>query len=147
MSEQSSNGQAIEVPAADSELYQPPQTAIDNANVANYLDLRHDALDDIAAYWDARARELIDWFEPYDKVLDDSGAPFFKWFVGGKTNIAYNALDRHADSWRKHKLALIWEAEDGERTTYSYFQLWQEVNRFANVLKAQGVRKGDTVTI
>ena len=147
MSDQSSNGQAIEVPAADSELYQPPQSAIDNANVANYLDLRNDALTDIEAYWDARARELIDWFEPYEKVLDSSGAPFYKWFVGGKTNIAHNALDRHISGWRKHKLALIWEAEDGERLTYSYYQLWQEVNRFANVLKAQGVRKGDTVTI
>ncbi|MDE0072176.1 MAG: acetate--CoA ligase [Caldilineaceae bacterium] len=147
MSDQSSNGQAIEVPAADSELYQPPQSAIDNANVANYLDLRTDALTDIEAYWDARARELIDWFEPYEEVLDSSGAPFYKWFVGGKTNIAHNALDRHISGWRKHKLALIWEAEDGERLTYSYYQLWQEVNRFANVLKAQGVRKGDTVTI
>ena len=78
MSDQSSNGQAIEVPAADSELYQPPQSAIDNANVANYLDLRNDALTDIEAYWDARARELIDWFEPYEKVLDSSGAPFLQ---------------------------------------------------------------------
>ena len=147
MSEQSSNGQAIEIPATDSELYQPEPSAIANANVPNYLDLRHEALADIEAYWDARARELIDWFEPYEKVLDDSGAPFFKWFVGGKTNIAYNALDRHAKTWRKHKLALIWEAEDGAKQTYSYYQLWQEVNKFANVLKGEGVRKGDTVTI
>ena len=147
MSEQSSNGQAIEIPATDSELYQPEPSAIANANVPNYLDLRHEALADIEAYWDARARELIDWFEPYEKVLDDSGAPFFKWFVGGKTNIAYNALDRHAKTWRKHKLALIWEAEDGAKQNYSYYQLWQEVNKFANVLKGEGVRKGDTVTI
>ena len=147
MSDQSSNGQAIEVPAADSELYQPPQSAIANANVANYLDFRLEALADIEAYWDERARELIDWFEPYEKVLDDSGAPFYKWFVGGKTNIAYNALDRHVKTWRKHKLALIWEAEDGGRRTFSYYQLWQEVNKFANVLKAKGVSKGDTVTI
>ncbi|MCZ0940488.1 MAG: acetate--CoA ligase [Caldilineaceae bacterium] len=147
MSEQSSNGQAIEVPAADSELYQPPPEAVAGANVPNYLDLRGEALADSEAYWDARARELIDWFEPYEKVLDDSGAPFFKWFVGGKTNIAYNALDRHVNSWRRHKLALIFEGEDGDKQNYSYYQLWQEVNKFANVLKGKGVGKGDTVTI
>ncbi len=147
MSEQSSNGQAIEVPAADSELYQPPPEAVASANVPNYLELRGEALADSEAYWDARARELIDWFEPYEKVLDDSGAPFFKWFVGGKTNIAYNALDRHVNSWRRHKLALIFEGEDGDKQNYSYYQLWQEVNKFANVLKGKGVGKGDTVTI
>ncbi len=147
MSEQSSNGQAIEVAATDSELYQPEPSTLANANVPNYLDLRHEALADIEAYWDARARELIDWFEPYEKVLDDSGAPFFKWFVGGKTNIAYNALDRHVNSWRKHKLALIFEGEDGDKQNYSYYQLWQEVNKFANVLKGKGIGKGDTVTI
>ena len=147
MSEQSSNGQAIEVAATDSELYQPEPSTLANANVPNYLDLRHEALADIEAYWDARARELIDWFEPYEKVLDDSGAPFFKWFVGGKTNIAHNALDRHVNSWRKHKLALIFEGEDGDKQNYSYYQLWQEVNKFANVLKGKGIGKGDTVTI
>ncbi len=147
MSEQSSNGQAIEVPAADSELYQPPPEAVTGANVPNYLELRGEALADIEAYWDTRARELIDWFEPYEKVLDDSGAPFFKWFVGGKTNIAYNALDRHVNSWRRHKLALIFEGEEGDKQNYSYYQLWQEVNKFANVLKGKGVGKGDTVTI
>ncbi|MXY95273.1 MAG: acetate--CoA ligase [Caldilineaceae bacterium SB0664_bin_27] len=147
MSEQSSNGQAIEVAAADSELYQPPPEAVTGANVPNYLELRGEALADIEAYWDARASELIDWFEPYEKVLDDSGAPFFKWFVGGKTNIAYNALDRHVNSWRRHKLALIFEGEEGDRKNYSYFQLWQEVNKFANMLKGKGVGKGDTVTI
>ena len=147
MSEQSSNGQAIEVPGADSELYQPSPEVVAGANVPNYLELRGEALADNEAYWDARARELIDWFEPYEKVLDDSGAPFFKWFVGGKTNIAYNALDRHVNSWRRHKLALIFEGEDGDKQNYSYYQLWQEVNKFANVLKGKGVGKGDTVTI
>ena len=147
MSEQSSNGQAIEVPGADSELYQPSPEVVAGANVPNYLELRGEALADSEAYWDARARELIDWFEPYEKVLDDSGAPFFKWFVGGKTNIAYNALDRHVNSWRRHKLALIFEGEDGDKQNYSYYQLWQEVNKFANVLKGKGVGKGDTVTI
>lgn len=147
MSQQNPNSQDLELPAVESELYRPPQAAIARANVPNYLALRQEALADSTAYWDARARELIDWFEPYETVLDDSEAPFFKWFVGGKTNIAYNALDRHLKTWRKNKLALIWEGEDGERRTYSYYQLWQEVNKFANVLKSMGVEKGDTVTI
>lgn len=147
MSQQNPNSQDLELPAVESELYQPPQAAIAKANVPNYLALRQEALADSTAYWDARARELIDWFEPYETVLDDSEAPFFKWFVGGKTNITYNALDRHLKTWRKNKLALIWEGEDGERRTYSYYQLWQEVNKFANVLKSMGVEKGDTVTI
>lgn len=147
MSQQNPNSQDLELPAVESELYQPPLAAVAKANVPNYLALRQEALADSKAYWDARARELIDWFEPYETVLDDSEAPFFKWFVGGKTNIAYNALDRHLKTWRKNKLALIWEGEDGERRTYSYYQLWQEVNKFANVLKSMGVEKGDTVTI
>ena len=63
------------------------------------------------------AKEIIDWYQPYHTVLDKSDPPFFKWFVGGKTNITHNALDRHAASWRKNKLAYIWEGEDGEQRT------------------------------
>jgi acetyl-CoA synthetase len=118
-----------------------------NANVPDYLDVRTQALQDPVAFWDARAREFIDWQQPYTQVLDSSNAPFYKWFVGGKTNVVHNALDRHVQTWRKNKVALIWEAEDGEMRTYSYFDLWREVNRFANVLKSLGVQKGDTVTI
>ena len=109
--------------------------------------LRERVLADSTSYWDALAKELVDWYEPYDEVLDDTDKPFYKWFRGGKINIVHNALDRHAKSWRKNKLALIWEAEDGEYRTYSYFKLWREVNRFANILISMGVKKGDTVTI
>jgi acetyl-CoA synthetase len=136
-----------EILAAESEIYHPSPEVVAQALVPNYMDLRTEALADIEAYWDARAQEMIDWFEPYEKVLDDSDKPFYKWFVGGKTNIAYNALDRHAKTWRKNKLAMIWEGENGEQRTYSFFRLWQEVNKFANVLKSMGVKKGDTVTI
>ncbi len=136
-----------EIIAAESEVYPPAEEVVANANVPNYLELREEALKDIEAYWDARAKEFIEWYEPYEKVLDDSGAPFFKWFIGGKTNIAHNALDRHAKTWRKNKLAIIWEGEDGTLRTFSYFRLWQEVNKFANVLTSMGVQKGDTVTI
>ncbi len=137
----------VEILAAESELYAPAAEVVSNAYLPDYLALRQSALADITAFWDARATEMIDWYEPYAQVLDDSSKPFYKWFVGGKTNIAHNALDRHIKTWRKNKLALIWEAEDGEQRTFSYFRLWQEVNRFANVLKSMGVKKGDTVTI
>ena len=80
-------------------------------------------------------------------MLDDSNKPFFKWFVGGKTNMALNALDRHVTTWRRNKLAIIWEGEDGKQLTLSYWRLWQEVNKFANVLRGMGVKKGDRVTI
>jgi acetyl-CoA synthetase len=140
-----SNG--IDVAAAKSEVYTPSAEVLAGANVPNYLAVRQAALDDPLAFWDARAKELLDWYAPYTQVLDKSTAPFFKWFIGGKTNVAHNALDRHVQTLRKNKVALIWEAEDGETRTYSYYDLWRETNRFANVLKSLGVRKGDTVTI
>jgi acetyl-CoA synthetase len=137
----------MEAISANAEVYSPAPEAIAHVNVPDYLALRQAAVDDPLPFWDARAKELVDWFEPYHTLLDNSTPPYFKWFVGGKTNIVHNALDRHAQSWRKNKLAFIWEAEDGEQRVYSYFKLWKEVNRFANVLKSMGVRKGDTVTI
>ncbi len=131
-----------EILAAESEIYEPSPDVIRQANVPNYLELRGEALADIEAYWDAHGKEMIDWLQPYDKVLDDSDKPFYKWYTGGKTNLAYNALDRHIKTWRKNKLALIWESEAGEQRTFSYCRLWQEVNKFANVLKGMGVKKG-----
>ena len=133
--------------ASKSEVYQPSPETLADIQLPNYLEIREQALQDPYAFWDARAKELVDWYEPYQQVVDDSNRPYFKWFTGGKTNIVHNALDRHVKSWRKNKLALIWEAEDGEQRTYSYFKLWKEVNRFANILKSMGVKKGDTVTI
>jgi acetyl-CoA synthetase len=133
--------------ASKSEVYPPSPEVLASVQLPNYLEIRQQALKDPVAFWDARAKELLDWYEPYQKVVDDSGAPFYKWFTGGKINIVHNALDRHIKSWRKNKLAMIWEAEDGEQRTYSYFKLWREVNRFANILKSMGVKKGDTVTI
>jgi len=132
---------------AKSEIYHPADEVVANANIPNYLEVREEALKDPVSFWDERAKELIDWYEPYEQVLDDSNAPFYKWFTGGKTNIAHNALDRQAKSWRKNKIAIIWEGENGDQRSYSYFRLWKAVNRFANVLKSMGVQKGDTVTI
>ena len=137
----------IDVAATRSELYTPTPAVVANANIPDYMAIREAAYADPVSFWDARAKEMIDWYEPYTQILDKSNAPFFKWFTGGKTNVVHNALDRHVQSWRRNKVALIWEGEPGDVRTYSYWDLWREVNRFANVLKSQGVKKGDTVTI
>ena len=137
----------IDVAATRSELYTPTPAVVANANIPDYMAIREAAYADPVSFWDARAKDMIDWYEPYTQILDKSNAPFFKWFTGGKTNVIHNALDRHVQSWRRNKVALIWEGEPGDVRTYSYWDLWREVNRFANVLKSQGVKKGDTVTI
>ena len=89
----------------------------------------------------------LEWFEPWEKVLDDSDKPFYKWFTGAKCNIVYNAVDRHQKTWRRNKQALIWEGEDGSRRTFSYLGVNREVCKLANVLRSMGVAKGDIVSI
>lgn len=97
-------------------------------------------------FWAEKAK-AIDWFKPFDKVLDDSNPPFYKWFAGGELNISYNALDRHVKTHRKNKLAYIWEGEMGEVKTYTYYQLYREVNKLAKVFKEFGLQKGDRVAV
>jgi len=84
--------------------------------------------------------------KPWDKVLEWN-CPWAKWFVGGRINLSYNCLDRHVETWRKNKAAIIWESEPGEVVTLTYQQLHREVQKFANVLKSLGVKKGDRVAI
>ena len=133
--------------AEEKTLYRPSREIVDAAHVPDYDALRAEAAADPVAFWEARARELLDWYQPWDKALDDSNAPFFKWFTGGKTNVVLNALDRHQGNATRNKIALVWEGEDGSLRTLSYFALNREVCQFANVLKSMGVRKGDRVTI
>ncbi|WP_376790065.1 acetate--CoA ligase [Thermoflexus sp.] len=128
------------------EVYYPSPEVLERAYIKDYPSLYQRAMQDLEAFWAERAEEL-DWFRKWDRVLDDSGKPFYKWFVGGQINICYNAVDRHMKTWRRNKVALYWEGENGERRVLSYYDLYKEVNRFANVLKALGVRKGDRVTI
>jgi len=132
--------------ANEKSIYQPPQKIVDAAIVPDYDALREKATADPLAFWEERARGL-EWYEPWTKVLDDADAPFYKWFVGAKTNIVQNALDRHLHNATLNKLALVWEGEDGALRTFSYFALNREVCQFANVLKSMGVKKGDRVTI
>lgn len=128
------------------DIYQPSPEVIAAANVKSYEDLARKADEDLAGFWAEQAKEFV-WFKEWDQVLDESDKPFYRWFVGGKTNIVYNCLDRHIGTWRRNKLALIWEGEDGEVRTFSYHALNREVCKYANVLRSMGVRKGDRVTI
>ncbi|MBM3897108.1 MAG: acetate--CoA ligase [Thaumarchaeota archaeon] len=94
-------------------------------------------------FWDSVARELY-WFKTWDKVLEWNN-PFARWFKGGEINVSVNAVDRHITTWRKNKVAILWEGEPGERRAVTYNEMYQEVNRFASVLKNLGVQKGDRV--
>jgi propionate--CoA ligase len=96
-------------------------------------------------FWSEAASQLH-WYEQWDRVLDDSKAPFYQWFVGGKTNLCYNAVDRHAT--KRDQAAIIWESpEIGQSRVITYHQLYKDVNRLAGVLKNLGVEKGDRVLI
>src|SRR5215470_17831133 len=103
------------------------------------------ASEDPETFWAEIASELH-WFAPWTKVLDWD-MPFAKWFVGGKTNISHNCVDRHLSGSRKNKVAILWEGEPGEVRAISYQMLHYEVCRFANVLKSLGLQKGDRATI
>ena len=132
--------------ANEDNVFRPSPEIAEAAHIKDYEALREEAARDPLGFWEARAKEL-EWYEPWEKVLDDSDAPFYKWFVGAKTNIVLNSLDRHQKTPTRNKLALIWEGEDGGLRTYSYHALHREVCQFANVLTSMGVRKGDRVTI
>jgi acetyl-CoA synthetase len=134
-------------PEMEGEVYFPSNDVFKRAIIKDWEAVYEEARADLQGFWAKRAREL-DWFKKWDKVLDDSNKPFYKWFTGAKVNIVYNAVDRHLHTFRKNKLALIWESEDGKfDRTFSYYALNREVSRMANIIKAMGVVKGDRVTI
>ena len=109
--------------------------------------LYQEASEDRIAFWERQARELVSWDTEWDQALDWSNAPFAKWFVGGKLNIAYNCVDRHVESGHGDQVAIHWEGEPGDVRTLTYSDLHREVCRAANALVALGVHKGDRVAI
>ena len=111
-----------------------------------YQRMYRSSIDEPEVFWDRVAKELP-WIEPYTKVLDWSDAPFAKWFTGGKLNASAVCLDQHLDTLRSGKRAIVWEGEPGDIRTITYNELHVEVCRFANALKARGVKKGDRVAI
>src|SRR3990172_8556417 len=131
---------------SEAEIFEPSDEILRNAYVQEYDVVICLSIADREGFW-AEQAEHLEWFKKWDKVLDDSNAPFYKWFAGAKTNIIHNAIDRHMTTWRKNKLAIIWEGEPGDVKTFSYFSLGREVCKFASVLKSMGVKKHDIVTI
>jgi len=116
-------------------------------NMAQYNKIYRKSIDDPEAFWGEMAEQL-DWFKKWDKVLvQDFSDAKHEWFVGGKLNVSYNCIDRHLTGPRKNKAAFIWEGDIGDTRTLTYQQLYYEVNKFANVLKKLGVKKGDRVSI
>lgn len=135
------------VTSLSGEVYYPAPQVIEQARLKDWDALTELAERDLEGFWAKEAAEL-EWFQTWERVLDDSNAPFFKWFVGGKINIVHNCVDRHLKSYRRNKLALIWTSEsDQQERTFSYYALNREVCRMANIIKAMGVTKGDRVTI
>ncbi|HZW38723.1 MAG TPA: acetate--CoA ligase [Ignavibacteriaceae bacterium] len=127
------------------EVYFPSDEIVKRCN-ANCDEIHINADKDYLAFWEKEAKKLH-WFKKWERVLDDDNKPFYKWFTGAKVNITYNCLDTHVNTYRKNKLALIWEGEKGEFASFSYFALRRETNKFANILKSLGVKKGDRVTL
>ena len=131
-------------------LYPPPASAVAGAavsGIAAYEALVQEADSDYEGYWARLARELLSWKTPFTQVLNDSEAPFFKWFEDGALNASYNCLDRHVERGLGDKTAIIFEADGGEVTKVSYSQLLATTCRLANGLKSLGVKKGDRVVI
>jgi acetyl-CoA synthetase len=116
-------------------------------SMEEYKEIYQRSIDDPEGFW-AEMAEQLSWFRKWDKVLvEDFQEAKHEWFIGGKLNVCYNCLDRHLLTWRKNKAALIWEGDIGETKTLTYQDLYYQVSRFANVLKKNGVGKGDRVAI
>jgi acetyl-CoA synthetase len=128
----------------------PPPASMASAHVAGvdaYEALCKEAETDYEGFWSRLAREMVSWKTPFTKALDESQAPFFKWFEDGTLNVSYNCLDRNVERGLGDKTAIIFEADDGRVTRVSYSALLAQVCQFANALKARGVKKGDRVVV
>jgi acetyl-CoA synthetase len=140
-------GAGIESVSREARVFEPPAELAKSARIGSrqeYEKLYRRSMEDPEGFWAEQAAELH-WWKRWDRVLEWK-APHAKWFVGGKTNLAYNCLDRNLPE-RANKAAIIWEGEPGDVQTLTYRQLWRETCRFANVLKKLGVGEGDRVGI
>lgn len=135
----------IETLLKQSRTYQPNAKTKAAAHIQDYETEYKKSIADPEAFWSGVAGEL-EWFTPWSKVLEWN-YPFAKWFVGATCNISYNCLDRHVKAGRKNKVAVIWVGEHDQERVFTYGELYRQVNRCANALKALGLKKGDRVTI
>ncbi len=139
---------------SEERVFEPSEDIVENANITKYMrdkgfssyeELHAWSVEHSEEFWEEMAKEL-DWFRPWEQVLDWQ-PPNAKWFVGGETNIVYNALDRHMSTPTRNKVAFYWEGEDGSTRTISYSDLYYEVCRFAGALKSMGIKQGDRIVI
>ena len=131
-------------------VFSPSKEFSENANIKSFeelINLKKQSLDNPIKFWESFANSELDWFEPFQTVLDRGEEPFFKWFTEGKLNITYNCLDRHIKNGLGDKTALLWEGEPGDNRKYTYQELLKEVCKAANALKELGIKKGDLVCI
>jgi acetyl-CoA synthetase len=143
--------EGISVLQVENRTFPPAKAFSTKAHIKSmeeYEKIYRKSVEDPEGFWGEMAEKQLTWYKKWDKVLDyDFVKPEIKWFKGGKLNVSFNCLDRHIKSATRNKAAIIWEADDGSYKTYTYQQLYYEVNKFANVLKKSGVKKGDRVTI
>jgi len=144
----------ISVLLDEKRVFKPNEEFLKQTNVKQWMDKRdiknldelHKKAENWKWFWEEISKELVEWYKPYKEVVEWN-APWVKWFVGAEYNIVHDALDKHANSWRKNKIAFIFEGEPGDVQKLTYNDLYIEVNKFANSLKKIGVKKGDRVGI
>ncbi|MBI4998417.1 MAG: acetate--CoA ligase [Rhodocyclales bacterium] len=140
----------IESVLQENRVFVPSEETVKRAAVsgmAAYEALCKEADKDYAGYWARLAKEHVVWKQPFTQSLDESEAPFYKWFADGKLNVSYNCLDKNVEAGLGDKVAIIFEADDGKVTKVTYKELLKRTAQFANALRAHGVKKGDRVII
>jgi acetyl-CoA synthetase len=139
----------IESVSHETRMFEPPPEFSAQANIkkADFERLNAEAASDFSGFWGRLAREQVLWHKPFSRVLDESKAPFFKWFDDGELNVSYNCLERNLENGNADKTAIIFEADDGAVTKVSYKELYHRVCRLANGLKSLGIKKGDRVLV
>jgi acetyl-CoA synthetase len=141
---------AIESVLVENRVFPPTEATVKAARIsgmAAYNALCDEANKDFEGFWARLARDNVQWTKPFTKVLDESKAPFYKWFEDGELNASANCLDKHIGTPTENKAAIVFEADDGAVTKVTYKELLARVSQFANALKAQGIKKGDRVII
>ncbi len=143
--------ESIEHHAGEGRTFPPPQSFLERAVVsgsAAYQESYRRSIEDPDGFWGDAARSELSWTTPFTTVRSGGfGELDYQWFADGTLNVSANCLDRHLDTWRRNKAALIWEGDDGSTATFTYQQLHHIVSRFANVLKKKGIERGDRVAI
>ena len=140
---------SIESVARESRVFPPSPAFVSQANVkqADFDRLNSAAASDFSGFWAKLARDELLWHKPFSRSLDESNAPFYKWFEDGELNASYNCLDRNLENGNADKTAIVFEADDGKVTRVTYRELYHRVCKLANGLKARGIKKGDRVVI